>query len=257
MIGALAEAGMALGDPALLAAAKRAFAFLQDTLIVGRGRVARLGKQVDHAWLVKAPGFLDDHAYFANAALDLYEATATVEYVQIARATVDALLAAFWVEGDGFYFTPKDGESLITRSKDPFDQAVPSGVSMACRALLRLGAMVGGGYAVIAETELMRLAPDAVRNPFGYGQTLCELDRVVRGSVDVVIVGARDDERTQALVNAAYSRWLPNRNIAYGEGAPALAEGKAAQSTPVAYVCRGRTCSLPVATPEQLLELLA
>lgn len=256
MIGALAEAGMALGAPAMVDAAKKAFAFLQAKVLTD-GRVARLCKHVDGKWLVKSPGFLDDHAYFANAALDLYEATADANYVQIARSVAAALLAAFWVERDGFYFTPKDGESLITRSKDPYDQAVPSGVAMACRALLRLGAMVGGGYAAIAETELIRLAPEAVRNPFGYGQTLCELDRVVRGSVDVVIVGAVDDDRTKALIAATHSKWLPNRVLAYAAGgAPVLAEGKPAQATPVAYVCRGRTCSLPVATPEELLKLL-
>ena len=41
------------------------------------------------------------------------------------------------------------------------------------------------------------LAPAALANPFGYGQSLCELDRLVRGSVDVVLVGPRADARTR------------------------------------------------------------
>ena len=107
--------------------------------------------------------------------------------------------------------------------------------------------------------------PTESANPMGYGQTICELDRLVRGSVDVVLVGARDDARTKALAETVFSRWLPNRTVAWLDPSDAesraacalLGEGKQAKSTPVAYVCRGRTCSLPVASPEELLPLLS
>jgi uncharacterized protein YyaL (SSP411 family) len=256
MISALAEAGMALKEPAFLSMAERAFAFLLLHCVEG-GRVSRLAKKIDGKWQVKKPGFLDDHAFLANAALDLYEATGTAEYVTVARSIADAMLVAF----DGFAFTPNDGEKLITRSKDPFDNAIPSGASMAYRALLRLGALLGGEYTRVAETELTKLASAAVHNPFAYGQSLCELDRVIRGSVDIVIVGAKSDPRTQALIHAVYNSWLANRSVAWVDpagitAAPALAEGKPARAEPVAYVCRGRACSLPVTTPSELLPLL-
>ena len=266
MIGAMAEAGAALRDPAMLASAERALAFIESKLVIrdGHVRAARLAKKVDGKWLVKSPGFLDDHAYLANAALDVYEVTGDPARVRLAQSLTDAILDAFWSEGEGFFFTPKDGEALITRSKDPYDNAVPSGASMAVRALLRLGALVDARYSKIAEAELARLAPAAVANPFGYGQTLCELDRLVRGNVDIVLVGARADERTEALARVVFARWLPNRTVAWVdpadpaslEAAAALAEGKPAQAEPAAYVCRGRTCSLPVTTPEALEQLL-
>ncbi len=268
MIGAMAEAGAALGDPTMIASAERALAFLESKLVVrdsdGRARAARLAKKVDGKWLVKSPGFLDDHAYLANAALDVYEATGDPSKVQLARSLVDAMLEAFWSEGDGFFFTPNDGEALITRSKDPYDQAVPSGASMANRALLRLGTYLDERYTKIAEAELTRIAPAAVASPLGYGQTLCELDRLVRGEVDIVLVGPRTDPRMQALASAAFAKWLPNRAIAWVDPADpsslqavaALAEGKPAGAEPAAYVCRGRTCSLPVTTPAALVSLL-
>jgi uncharacterized protein YyaL (SSP411 family) len=265
MIGAMAEAGAALREPAMIASAERALAFARENLVTwstdrSTARAQRLAKDD----VVKGPGFLDDHAYLANAALDVYEVTGEPSHVALARALVAGMIEAFWEEGEGFFFTSKDGESLIARSKDPFDNAVPSGASMACRALLRLGALIDAKYTEIGEKELLRLAPSAVANPMGYGQTICELDRLVRGSVDVVLVGARDDARTKALAEAVFSRWLPNRTIAWLDPADEasraacalLGEGKEAKSTPVAYVCRGRTCSLPVASPEELLSLL-
>jgi uncharacterized protein YyaL (SSP411 family) len=86
----------------------------------------------------------------------------------------------------------------------------------------------------------------------------------VKGSVDVVIVGARTDERTRALAKAVHARFLPIRTIAWldptdaasREACAALAEGKEAKDAPVAYVCRGRTCSLPVKTGAELAALL-
>jgi uncharacterized protein YyaL (SSP411 family) len=135
---------------------------------------------------------------------------------------------------------------------------------MACRALLRLGTLVDPRYTPIAEEELLRLAPSAVANPFGFGQLLCEIDRLVRGSVDVVLVGPKDDPRTRALAAEVFARWLPNRTVAWVDpgdpasraAAAALAEGKDAGDVPVAYVCRDRACSPPVTTPSELGLLL-
>jgi uncharacterized protein YyaL (SSP411 family) len=267
MIGAMAEAGALLGDSSMIASAELAIAFLESKLVVregGRTRAARLAKKVGGTWIVKPSGFLDDHAYLANAALDLYEVTGDPAKVRLARSLVDATLEAFWSAAEGFFFTPNDGERLIARSKDAYDNAVPSGASMAVRALLRLGALVDERYGEIAEAELARLAPFAVANPFGYGQTLCELDRMVRGSVDVVLVGPRSDERTKALAQAVFAKWLPNRTIAWvdptdptsREACALLADGKPVTTEPAAYVCRGRTCSLPVTTPDALGAIL-
>jgi uncharacterized protein YyaL (SSP411 family) len=89
------------------------------------------------------------------------------------------------------------------------------------------------------------------------------IDRLARGSTDVVVVGARVD--AEPLVAAAYRRYVPNRTIALvdpsdprsTEAAAVLAEGKPAQAGAVAYVCRGRTCSAPVRDAGELGALLA
>ena len=262
MISALAEAGAALAAPPMVTAAESALALLERTLVERSGSAARVLRLVKGD-VKKGPGFLDDHAYLANAALDVYEVTGDPSRAVLARALADGMLSAFHAP-EGFYFTPSDGEALITRSTDAYDNAIPSGVSMACRALLRLGTLVDAKYTEIAERELLRLYPAAVTNPFGYGQLLCELDRLVRGSVDIVLVGARTDARTQSLAAAVFATWLPNRNVAWLdptnaaslEACALLAADKPAQSTPCAYVCRGRTCSLPVTSPTELSALL-
>jgi uncharacterized protein len=256
MIGAMAEASRALAEPGLLAAAEKAFGFVIRALTAD-GRVMRHVKD----GVVKGPGFLDDYSFVASAALDLYEATGEPKYVEDARRIADRMLELFWDEaGAGFFFTPEGGEKLIVRAKDPFDQAIPSGASIAALVLLRLGALVEERYGGIAAKALERVAGAAAENPFGFGQTLCALDRFIRGSVDVVLVGAREDDKTRAMAGVVFGRYLPNRTVAWFDPADArtrqacavLAEGKPEKAYPVAYVCKGRTCSAPIASAEEL-----
>jgi uncharacterized protein YyaL (SSP411 family) len=211
--------------------------------------------------VVKGPGFLDDYSFVASAALDLYEATGDPRHVGHARRIADRMLELFWDEpGAGFFFTPEGGEKLIVRAKDPFDQAIPSGASIAALVLLRLSGLVDEKYGLVAEKALGRVAGAAAGNPFGFGQTLCVLDRLVRGSVDVVLVGSREDERTRGLASAVFTEYLPNRTVAWvdpadpssSEACAVLAEGKPKKEQPVAYVCKGRTCSAPVGSSEEL-----
>ncbi len=264
MIGALADAGGALGDATMIAWAARAFAFVEGKLLETRDGELRV-KRLALDGVAKGNGFLDDYAFVADAALDLFEATGDARYVGVARKLADTIDARFWDDADhAFYFTPNDGEALIHRTKDPFDHAVPSGTSIACKVLLRLGAVADAKYAVHATAQLERLAAAAVENPFGFGQTLGVLDRLVRGSVDVVIAGARDDAKSAELAKAAWRAYLPNRNVVWltDEAArvacAAIAEGKdaGAGGEARAYVCRGRACSLPVGEGEELGKLL-
>ncbi|MBK8258644.1 MAG: thioredoxin domain-containing protein [Polyangiaceae bacterium] len=260
MISALADAGRALNEPQWVEMAEKAFLRVEKHLIQ-QGRVGRFIK----GDIVKGEiGFLDDQAYIANAAIDLFEATHQPRYLDIAGAVVDRMIEFHWdkVEG-GFYYTPSDGERLITRTKDAFDQAAPSGLSMAALACVRLGELVDEKYKEAGETQAKRLAGAAIDNPFAFGKLVSVLDRLIRGTVDVVIVGRVDSPQTKALVDTAFQAYLPHRNVVVVDPenaeltrAPILTNGKPAQNEPVAYVCRGRTCSAPVRSAAELMDLL-
>ncbi|HEX7663577.1 MAG TPA: thioredoxin domain-containing protein [Polyangiaceae bacterium] len=265
VIASLADAGVALGDPKLVEAAERAFAFVEERLLQkgddGHVRFFR------HALgdVVKGASFLDDFAFVANAALALHEATGKARYATFAKDVAESMLAKFWDDASStFYFSPNDGEKLIIRPIDAFDHAVPSATSIACHVLLVLGTLMDAKYTEIARRALERLAPSAIENPFGHAQSLCEIDRLVKGSVDVVIVGKSDDERTRALQKKAFQADLPRRTVVLVDPgdpeslavAKELAEGKPGGDVPVTYVCRGRTCSLPITNADQLEEHL-
>jgi uncharacterized protein YyaL (SSP411 family) len=265
MIAAMAEAGAALDAPELTRSAERAFDFVREKLTTKNAEGIRIDRHM-LADAIKGPGFLDDYAFVANAALVLYETTGEPDRALFAREIADTMVAKFWNDAESrFYFSPSDGEALIVRPVDTFDHAIPSATSIACATLLKLGTLVDVKYREIARRALEQLAGAAAENPFGFGQTICEIDRLARGSVDVVLVGDPADEKMFALAREAHRAYLPNRTIALVfkhdprsiEACALLAEGKASHDHPVAYVCRGNTCSLPVATPNELRELLA
>ena len=265
VIGALADAGAAL-DPALATAAERAMRFVESVLVVPEGaeraRVLRLAKD----GVAKGSGFLDDHAYVADAALDLYEATGDPHWVGLARKIARSIVTHFHDGSDeAFFFVPDDGEAILVRAKDPWDHAVPSAASVACRVLLRLGALVEPALGEIGTKAAERLARAAAGNPAGMSSAVCLGDWLVRGTTDVVIVGERGAQGTSALAREAFRARIANRVVAWvdpgdaatREACAVLAEGKTGvEGKSVAYVCAGRTCSLPIERPEELAEEL-
>ena len=261
-IGALAELGAATGETVWIDAARAAFACLEQHLIGDDKTVARYLAIEGGQARVLRPGFLDDHANLGLAALDLYEATGEARYAQVARRIADRMLADFWADGS-FYLTAGSGESLVVRPHDPHDQATPSGSSQAALLCLRLGSLVGEPYTERAATALGAVAASAIEHPFGLGQSVNALHRLVRGSVDVVIVGTRGEAATEALRREVLAAYLPSRTLvlvdddASRQAASALAEGKpGVDGGAVAYVCRGQTCSAPVRSADELRALL-
>ena len=260
MIGALADAGGALGDARMVELARGALAFVRARLWDG-GSLRRIW--MDGA--ARIPAFLEDHADLACAAIDVHEASDDPDALPFATALVEAAIERFWIEEDGaFLFAPRDAGDLIARTRDAFDQAVPSGTSSIVHALLRLASHLGEErYERMAERVMRAHASSALRQPQGFGHLLGAMDRAARGATEVIVVAAQGDAAGESMRALARRAWLPNRVLARVDpsaGETGLAQrlgGKRQQGgVATAYVCRERTCSLPVTTTEALEALL-
>ncbi len=264
LLGALADAGRALDEPSWVAAAQLGFDAIAAKL-TRDGRVGRYFK--DGVAASDRPGFLDDQAYLGNAALDLFEATGEPRYAATARAICAAMVEHHWDRGEGgFWFSPDDGDALITRTKDAYDQAIPSAAAMAALLCLRVGTTSDEALFAPGEKQLTLLAGAAMETAMGMSQTLLVLDRLVRSSTDVVLVGPIDSPATRALADVAFRKYIPNRSVIHVD--PARPDSLAAAPIPtagklgdagatVAYVCRGRACSAPVRDAAALEALLS
>ena len=91
-----------------------------------------------------SPAYLEDYAFLAHGLLRLHAATGDPKRLAQARELTDRMIADFAdPEEGGFFYTADDHESLLARPKDPYDDALPSGNSVAIRNLVALAAATG------------------------------------------------------------------------------------------------------------------
>jgi uncharacterized protein YyaL (SSP411 family) len=268
-IGALADGArlLRLADLGPLAdryeaAARRAAATILDGLLGEDGRLGRSWKD----GRATGQGVLEDYACLADGLLALYEATFDERWFTTARTLADAILERFADPDGGFFDTATDHERLVTRPKDPQDNATPSGGSMATLVLLRLAALTGDSrYRTAAERALTTVTPYTARYPTAFAMWLQAIDLALAPVAEIAIVGSPADPATRALLEAAAGGYHPNRVIALaGDEAavaasaiPLLADRARISDRPTAYVCRDFACRLPVTDPDALREQLA
>ncbi len=141
MIRALALAYDVTGETRYREAAERAANFLLTRMRGGKdGRLRhsyRNGK-------TQPESFLEDYSFLVVGLLELHEATGDARWMREARALTDTMIADFWDEKAGTFFsTPHHHEALLARPVSAEDNAIPSGQSMAALALVRLAQATG------------------------------------------------------------------------------------------------------------------
>ncbi len=253
MIAALANAGLMLGEPTWLELAARAFDFVASTMT----RSDRLG----HSWRagrLKFPGLASDFAAMIRAALALHEATGTRKYLDQALTWQHALDRDYADAATGtYYLTAADAEGLVVRPASTSDDATPNHNAVAAANLIRLAVLAGDDrWRERADRLIGAIAPQAVENLYMHMALLNAIDLRLRAA-EIVVTGK--GAGAQALLAAARARPPLDRIVLHAPSAaalppthPARAKIEAADE-PLAFVCVGETCSLPVRDPGGLV----
>jgi uncharacterized protein YyaL (SSP411 family) len=257
MLASFAEAGVILNRSDYTNAARRNAEFVLSNLRRD-GVLLRTWKD----GVAKFNGYLEDYAFLIEGLVTLYETTGEFRWLEEARALADRMIEEFWDgESGAFFFTGKSHENLIVRSKDFFDNATPSGNSVATVALLRLAILTGEeNYRNLATAVLGEMADSIRRYPSGFGYALSAADFLLSTPKEVAIVG-KDGNDIRPLLSETWRTYLPNKVVAPGFGAqniPLLENRPLLNGRPTAYVCVHYTCQQPVNEPSELAaELLS
>ncbi|MGI9115012.1 MAG: thioredoxin domain-containing protein [Chthoniobacterales bacterium] len=264
MISAFARAAQVFDDATYLETATRAAEFalvkMWDAPRRTLARTFRDGRGGD--------GFADDYAFMIAGLLDLYEASFDLRWLHFAVELQRSLDAQFWDEQRGGYFSVTGNDpSVLLRIKDDNDSAEPAASSIAALNLARLGAMLNdAALDERARKTVAALAPQLAHFPSAMPQMLVAFDWLERGAVQIVIAGAREDERTDALLREVRSRFLPRAVVLLVDGDEsreffsknneALRAMRPLDGKPAAYVCRNFSCNAPVTDAAELAKLL-
>jgi hypothetical protein len=260
MIAALARGSAVLGEPRYYAFAAKSADFVL-TVMRKNGRLLRTAKD-GKAHLT---AYVEDYACLIEALVDLYEAGFELRFLHEAVALARTMIEHYYDRSEGgFFFTADDAEALIVRSKNPTDNATPSGNSVAVAALLRLGLLTGEKeFTEVAEKTLRLFAVPMTERPYGFANMLCALDLYLGSPPEIAIVGPRTDPEVRKALGVVREGYRPNVALALKEKdvdaeletrMPLLAGKTMLGGTPTFYVCRNCTCGRPATTAQELKE---
>ena len=255
-LSALARGFQVLGDTRYLEAARACATFLRRELWTGDGllRVWRAGR-------AHTPAVLEDYGAVAEGLVDLFETDFDPAWLRWAERLAEAMRCRFQDAGAGGFFSTEAGQAdLLFRQKPGFDHAVPSGNTLAARALLRLARhLERADFQAAAEGILRCFGPWMARAPRAFLGQLGVLGQLVQEPLAIVIAGDPDLQATRALLAEVYRRFLPGRVVsaAADPALPLHRDRWPREGRPVAFVCRGQTCAAPVTEPAALASLLA
>jgi len=255
MMASFAEAGVILNRADYTDAARHNAEFVISNLRKD-GTLLRTWKD----GVAKFNAYLEDYAFLIEGLVTLFETTGEFSWLEEALRLTDRMIEEFWDdEGGGFYFAGKSHENLIVRSKDFFDNATPSGNSVAALVLLRLATLTGKDNYRNLAIAILRVMGDSIRRyPSGFGYALSAADFLLSTPKEIAIVGKNQDE-INPLLREAWRKYLPNKVVAPGSGTeniPLLEHRPMQNGLPTAYVCVHYTCQQPVNDPSALAAQL-
>ncbi len=259
MISSFVDGFKVMGNEKYLDGAKKAARFILEEMRKD-GHLMR----VFHQGKSQVKGYSEDYAFSIQALIDLYEATFEIDWLKEADDLNRRMIHQFWDERNGgFFFTGKENELLIARSKNPYDNVIPSSNSVALFNLIRLGYLTGEESLKQKAEQIIHLFYKFLsEHPSGFTHMLSGFSFFFDPE-EIGIIGSKNDLRTKSMLQEIYRAYLPNKILSLkdpqepieGSWFPFLKD-KGDQEVPMTFVCKKFTCLPPVKNEEELRKIL-
>jgi uncharacterized protein YyaL (SSP411 family) len=266
-IAALARAGFAFADNALIGAARRAADYLLTQHRRGDGTLVRASVEGRTS---TAQATLEDYGMCARGLLELALATGEPGYATAGRRLIDSTLS----EATDTFRAPNGADPVLAAQGlsidlDPSEGAYPSGLTATADAAWLLYLLTADQrYRRAAETAMTVVADLAPARPLAFGAAL-RLMAALAAPIEQLVVVSPDNTEAGAEENApadpagllaAARRQAGLVASVTATQASALADagfelfaGRAPHDNrPTAYPCRDFVCRLPVTDPADL-----
>lgn len=222
------------GDETVLSLAKGIAAYIESTVLVD-GEL--IGSTVQGQ--LGPVGVLEDYAFVIEGMIELYQATFEQTYLTLAESLTASLEAYFWDhEAGGYYMTSSKHEALITRPKDCYDSAIPSGNSVMALNLMKLSRLRDRKEEQDQVDRLMKAFGKRVKaGPSYFTYLMIAFHYRVEGTKDLVI----------ATPEGQRVPWHPN-HLAYFtlRQADTGEDKQAVNDETTYYICEDFACQKPL-----------
>ncbi len=261
-IAAFSKAAAAFGEKRYSDAARGSIEFIMQNLV--------RDERLLHRYREGEAGIMasvDDYAFFIWGLLEYYESVFDEKYLALAISLCRDQFEHFWDEEfAGFFFTADDGEVLISRQKEIYDGALPSGNSVSTLNILKIARLTA---APELEEKAARMAaafsPQLSRHPASFSMHMNSLDFILGPSFEIVIAGDRNSPETRRFLEVLSGEYLPNKVVILKDAAneeeisriaPYTRSHSPINGKTTGYVCSNYECRLPTNDPARVLELI-
>jgi uncharacterized protein len=262
MIAAFARMARVTDSPGYLEPARRAAAFIRETMWRADSRALMRRYRDGHA---EIEAYAEDYAYLIFGLLELFQADADPMWLEWAIALQHRQDELFWDDSAGGWFSTTGRDpSVLLRMKEDYDGAEPTASSIAVLNLIVLSHLVEDSA-----------WPDRIERTLKYfGARLEQMGRAVpmmaaalstytMGLQQIVVV--EGERQNPALARELTQTYLPfaivvridaDRKRKLAGSLPFIAAMTPIDGATAAYVCHDFTCRQPVTTADALHEQL-
>ncbi|MBL0310837.1 MAG: thioredoxin domain-containing protein [Bacteroidetes bacterium] len=223
--------------------------FLRDKMLQPDGSIRRNYKNGK----TSINGFLDDYSFTIQAFIALYEVTFDEQWLLLANEMSEYVIQHFYnIQTGLFFYTSISDAPLIARKTETSDNVIPASNSSMANALYRLGLIDDReDYIQKAEKAISKVKDNMLTHPAYYANWAILMDYLMEEPFEVAIVGKDAKELKQTL----QQHFLPHA-VFLGSTSQSnlpLLKDKMKNDGTYIYVCRNKTCKLPVKTVEEAL----
>jgi uncharacterized protein YyaL (SSP411 family) len=250
MITGYAKAYRVFGEDRFLDSAIRNADFLLQNAIAENGEMTRNYKNGK----ASINALLDDYAFTISAFIELYQASFDESWLTEAdKLTGYALEHFFDIKSKMFFYTHDQYADLIARKMELSDNVIPSSNSEMAKNLFLLGHFLGkDDYISKAKQMLINVEADVQRSIYFYANWGTLQALFTSPLYEVAIMGDKFAGKRKEFDE----HYLPNA-IFLGsktESSLALLENKLIAGQTTIYVCRDKSCELPVLETGEALK---
>ena len=206
--------------------------------------------------------YLEDYASVIDSYTSLYQVTFDAEWLNEAEMLADYVIGNFYdAEDEFFYFTDIQGEELIARKKEIFDNVIPASNSMMATNLYNLGIILGrNDFIEVSNLMLAKMKRIVLTDAQWVTQWACLATQHATPIAEIAIVGdnllnIRAEIDNQYLPNKVFVGTKTTSKLT-SSILPLLQNRTATDDKTTIYVCFDKTCQLPTSDVEKALSLL-
>jgi len=203
------------------------------------------------------PGFLEDYTFVIEGLLALYQVSLDEQWLRHSIDLINYVIDHFYDESEGmFFYTSDEGEKLIARKKEIFDNVIPASNSSLARNLYQLGKLLANDdWIEHGQKTASRVKNAFLADPSYLSNWGCLISDLMVPTAEIVISG----ENYLSVRKEIDSVYHPNKVICgSGEAStlPLLQGRNPVAGETMIYLCYDKTCQLPSNSVSEIISQL-